>query len=95
MYLTDDDLIQTLSRCRDNLTFDPESGKSGLIYVKENIKQHGAWLDRDDNSLIRNAVHFQKIFEVAGFEVLHKSTQLGWPKDLFQLMQWVLRPIRK
>lgn len=95
MYLTDDDLIRALCKCRENLTFDANTGKGGLIFVKENIKSHGAWFDREDNSIIRNPVYFEAIFKTCGLEVLHKCTQPGWPKDLFALQMWVLRAIRK
>ena len=85
MYLTDQDLIKAMMNCRNALTYDETTGKGGVVFVKENIKSHGAWFDREDNSLIRNPLYFESIFKTCGFEILHKSTQQGWPKDLFAL----------
>ena len=41
--------------------------------------------------MIRSPLHFKAIFEAAGLEVIHSSYQPGWPKDLFEIMMWVLR----
>ena len=74
MYLTDDDLIKALMNCRQNLTFDQETGKSGLIFVKENVASTGGWFDREDNSIIRSPNYFEAIFKTCGFEILNKSS---------------------
>lgn len=67
MYLNDEDLIKALCRCRENLTTG-DDGKSGLIFVKENIKKIGiAFLDKSDFSLIRSADFFKIIFATCGF----------------------------
>lgn len=68
-----------------------EKGESGILVVKENVRNTGIWLDKEDNSAIRSTMHFNKIFEAAGLEILHKSDQPGWPKDLFAIKMWVLR----
>ena len=90
MYLTDDDLLEQLKKCMAHLTKDA-NGKSGIIIVKENVRNTGIWLDKDDNSAIRSPMHFDKIFQVAGLEQIHKSDQPGWPKDLFAIKMWVFR----
>ena len=94
MYLTDKDLIESLMRCRRNLTVDKKTGNSGLIIVKENIKASGCYLDREDNSLIRSPMYFKAIFDTCGLEILTTSNQPGWPKDLFSICMFVLRKKR-
>ena len=91
MYLTDDDLIQKLKECAENLTVSEETGQSGLIVGKENVKGSGFHVDKEDNSVIRSPIHFTAIFNASGLEVLHSSFQPGWPKDLYGVMIWVLR----
>ena len=92
MYLTDDDLVKSLKDCSDNLTVDEKTGEKGLIIVKENVKNAGLYVDKEDNSVVRTPVHFNSIFQEAGLEVLHQSLQPGWPKDLYEICMWVLRP---
>lgn len=91
MYLNDTDLINTLVRCRSNLTSD--NNKTGLIIVKENVKKSGAYLDKSDNSLVRSEFYFKIIFEVCGLEILHSSYQPDWDQDLMAICMWVLRPL--
>ena len=91
MYLTDDDLVTSFKNCADSLTIDETTGQSGLIFVKENVKDSGAYLDKEDNCVIRNPIHFKLIWEAAGLECIHASYQPGWPKDLYDIMLWVLR----
>ena len=90
MYLTDDDLIQALQKCVDNLSVDPLTGLSGLIVVKENVKDIGLCVDREDNSVIRSIIHFNLIFDKVGLHVLHSSKQPGWPEDLYAIQMWIL-----
>ena len=91
MYLTDEDLIKALKESAKFLTVDPESGDSGLIIIKENVKSRDFYVDKSDNSVIRSPQYFLKIFDAAGLEVLHSSYQPGWPKDLYEIVLWVLR----
>ena len=91
MYLTDDDLVASFKNCADSLTIDEKTGQSGLIFIKENVKDKGAYLDKEDNCIIRNPIHFKLIWEAAGLECIHASYQPGWPKDLYDIMLWVLR----
>ena len=72
MYLNDQDLIKTLHRCRENVTV--KGNKCGLIFVKENVKKAGAYLDKSDNSLARSEFYFKVIFDVCGLAIVHKST---------------------
>lgn len=85
MYLTDDDLIESLNKCVEHLSIDSLTGNSGLIVVKENVKDIGLCVDREDNSVIRSIIHFNLIFERVGLKVLHSSQQPGWPEDLYAI----------
>lgn len=95
-YLTDDDLINALSRCRESLTFDEASGKRGIIFIKENVtdEESSAYYDRDDSSIVRSKDYFEVLFETAGLEVMHTSLQEDWDPELFPLRMWVLRAKR-
>ena len=73
MYLTDKDLLHILKKCVENVNIDESTGKSGLIVIKENVKESGYFVDKDDNCIIRSHLHFAKIFEAVGLEILHKS----------------------
>ena len=88
MYLTDDDLIDGLKKCAENLTINQNDGSSGLIIIKENV---GCYLNKEDNSLIRSPMHFKAIVEAAGLEVIEVSYQPGWPKELFDIYMMILR----
>lgn len=72
MYLQDRDLVTALNKCRENLTGDA-GGKTGLIFVKENITKAGAHLDKSDNSIARSELYFKTIFDTCGLEIIHKS----------------------
>jgi hypothetical protein len=85
MYLTDDDLVFSLQKCVEHLSFDKSTGNSGLIVIKENVKDIGLCFDREDNSVIRSVIHFNLIFEKVGLKVLHTSQQPGWPEDLYAI----------
>ena len=65
MYLTDDDLIKALKDCMANLTISEETGQSGLIIVKDNVKDTGVTmhLDREDNSVTRSIEHYNALFD--------------------------------
>ena len=77
MYLTDDDLVKSLKQCAEQLT-NGENG-SGLIVIKENVKEAGIHYDSEDNSVIRSIFHFECIFDAAGLKVIHSSEMPEWP----------------
>ena len=49
-YLTDDDLIKFLHKCKANLV----NQQSGMVFIKENVHDHGFYVDKDDNSVVRS-----------------------------------------
>ena len=62
---------------------------------EEKDKMPQAYLDKEDNSLVRSESFFQKIFEICGLEILHQSRQPDYPKDLMNLTMWVLKPMKE
>ena len=90
MYLTDDDLVEQLTKCKEHLTINPETQMSGFIIIKENICERGTSRDDEDNSVIRTVQMFNDIFDKVGLMILHTSRQPGWSKDLFPVQLWVL-----
>jgi hypothetical protein len=64
MYLTDADLLAFLKKCTENLARNKEEltaaglPKTGLLFVKENCHGEGFYVDREDNSIMRTAKHF-------------------------------------
>lgn len=90
MYLTDEDLIKGLKDCAANLTVSEESGKSGLIIVKENVTSAGFYFDREDNSSTRTIAHFETSFAACGLEILFTGRS-PWAEECYDLQMWVLR----
>ena len=72
------------------LTKDEKTGESGLIVIKENVKDAGIMHDSEDNSVIRSIYHFECIFDEAGLKVLHSSEMPGWPQDLYAIQMFIL-----
>lgn len=86
LYLTDADALALFERCKTGLKGD------GLILVKENVCKEGFVVDTDDNSLTRSDAYMGGLFEQAGLEVVAAAKQRNFPKELFEVRQYVLRP---
>jgi len=41
-----------------------------MIFAKENVHDHGFFVDKDDNSVVRSDKLYFEIFEEAGFDVV-------------------------
>lgn len=85
-YLTDEDLLSFLAKCRANLA-DPAKS---MLFVKENVHDTGFYVDKDDNSVVRSDKLFEQIFEQAGFTVVKHIYQPGFPKDLYKISLYAL-----
>ena len=85
-YLTDDDLIKFLHKCKANLV----DHKTSMVFIKENVHDHGFYVDKEDNSVVRSDKLFQEIFEKAGFTAIKHIYQPGFPKDLFRISLYAL-----
>lgn len=71
--------------------------EGGLICFKENVLSGGEgmpYLDDEDRSLIRSASHFRAIFADAGFEIVGEALQRNFPKALYPVRMFMLRPIK-
>ncbi|PNW82111.1 hypothetical protein CHLRE_06g274400v5 [Chlamydomonas reinhardtii] len=86
LYLTDVDFISLFQRAAVGLKPD------GLIFVKENICKDGFVVDNDDSSLTRSNSYMLDLFEKAGVQVLYNVKQRNWPKELFEVRMYVLKP---
>ena len=68
-----------------------ENGKSGLLFVKENINNDGKTvIDRQDNSVMRSEKGFEAIFSEAHLRIVQKTYQKGMPRELNRIACWVL-----
>lgn len=90
-HLTDAQLVQYVSRCRNSLT------ENGIIVIKENLSTHPGnqdMYDDEDSSVTRTDAKFKQIFEEAGMEVIKSEIQTGFPKQfkLLPVKSYALRP---
>ncbi|KXZ52012.1 hypothetical protein GPECTOR_10g1034 [Gonium pectorale] len=86
LYLTDVDFLSLFQRAAEGLQPD------GLIFVKENICREGFVVDKEDSSLTRSNAYMLELFERAGVQVLYNVKQRNWPKDLFEVRMYVIKP---
>lgn len=85
-YLTDEDLMIFLKKCKDHLV---DHAKS-MIFIKENVHDTGFYVDKEDNSVVRSDKLFEALFERAGFSVVKHIYQPGFPKDLYRISLYAL-----
>jgi protein N-terminal methyltransferase len=86
LYLTDDDLVEYLQRCKAALR------SHGVICCKENVVIDGVHVfDYDDNSVTRTDQQYKDIFARAGLQVARERRQTDWPSDMFPVMTYALR----
>lgn len=86
-HLTDDDLVSFLRRCRKALN------ENGMIIIKENISSHGIVEDSLDSSVTRPIDEFLRIFQLANLRVVRQAAQNNFPKQLFSVKLFALRPV--
>ncbi|KAJ5160518.1 Alpha N-terminal protein methyltransferase 1 [Penicillium canariense] len=90
-HLTDSQLIQYVSRCRNSLT------ESGIMVIKENLSTDPGdqdMYDDVDSSVTRTDAKFKQIFDAAGMDVIKSEIQTGFPKQfkLLPVKSYALRP---
>ncbi|EDV26379.1 N-terminal Xaa-Pro-Lys N-methyltransferase 1-B [Trichoplax sp. H2] len=84
-YLTDDDLIAFLARCKKGLN------SHGLIFIKENVTCGIVEeVDLQDSSVTRTELAMQNIFHKAGLTILRQEFQKNFPKGLFPVKMYAL-----
>ena len=69
-----------------------EDGKTGLIFVKENVSGGEFILDKSDNSVMRTNKQFETIFQASGYTIMKQFIQKGMPKELHHISCFVLKP---
>jgi protein N-terminal methyltransferase len=84
MYLTDNDAIEFLKRCKATMR------KRGRIFLKENVCDGGFIVDSDDCSITRSHAYFIELFRSAGVKLEHTSIQKNFPKQLFKVRMYAL-----
>lgn len=88
-HLTDRQMVDHLTRCRDALT------PTGWIVVKENLStdREGADIfDEVDSSVTRTDGKFQELFRQARLKIVKSELQTGFPKGLYPVRFYALRP---
>ena len=84
MYLTDEDAIAFLRRCKGRMKC------KGMIFLKENVCDSGFIVDSDDCSITRSHRYFVELFRVAGIRLAHTALQKNFPKCLFKVRMYAL-----
>lgn len=91
-HLTDAQLVEYLERCKDGLVADTPAA---WIVVKENLSTD-AWnkdiYDEVDSSVTRSDVKFRELFAKAGLRIVADELQRGFPRDLFPVRMYALKP---
>ncbi|KAA6407565.1 MAG: DUF858 domain [Lasallia pustulata] len=88
-HLTDEQLVEYLERCKEAVT------KGGWIVVKENLstdKDGEDIFDEVDSSVTRTDGKFRELFARAGMRVVETELQRGFPKVLYPVRFYALRP---
>ncbi|KAH0788751.1 Alpha N-terminal protein methyltransferase 1 [Histomonas meleagridis] len=92
MYLTDEDAISFLKRCKAHLK------PNGYIFVKDNIgtknlkeKKENATFYEEDRGICRTYVHYIELFKNAGLKLIESQKQTGWDQGLLPLYTFVLK----
>lgn len=72
LYLTDRDLLLFLKATASHLE-KTDDGRSGLLFVKENVCPGQFLVDTQDHSVMRTCEQFEALFEAAGLVVVSQS----------------------
>ena len=65
----------------------------GMIVVKENVTSTGeVEKDEDDSSVTRPDEMLKEIFDKAGLELVRDLKQQKFPKDIYPVKMYALRP---
>lgn len=84
LYVTDDDAISLLKRCRKALK------AGGMIFIKENVCAEGFIVDRDDASVTRSHAYYVQLIEKSGLILKSTALQKGFPKDLYKVRMYAV-----
>jgi protein N-terminal methyltransferase len=97
-HLTDEQLVAYLRRCKDGIrgkgSTDSEPCNSWIV-VKENMSTNiygNDIYDPEDSSVTRSDTNFRKLFQEAGLKIVATQEQKGFPKDLYPVRMYALKP---
>ncbi|CAK1603209.1 unnamed protein product [Parnassius mnemosyne] len=86
-YLTDEDLVLYLQRCRDALS------ENGMIVIKENVTSSGVTeKDDTDSSVTRSLKEYMKIFKLANLYRIKQCKQTNFPSGIYPVYMFALVP---
>jgi len=87
-HLTDADFLAFVERNRRGLK------PGGVFVVKENncAASSKFVVDKEDSSVTRSHAHFCELFEKANLDVANVRVQKNFPKELFTVRAYLLRP---
>lgn len=88
IYLTDDDLVNFLRECTHCLA------PNGFICIKDNLTRSGFIVDNEDSSISRSDRYLKSLFDKAGLDVVREEKQTDFPRDIFPVKMYALRPRR-
>ena len=66
---------------------------NGILVVKENMTSSGqVEMDKEDSSVTRPESELKRLFEESGYEILIELMQQKFPKDIYKVKMFALRP---
>ncbi|KAK9902710.1 hypothetical protein WJX75_003523 [Coccomyxa subellipsoidea] len=86
LYLTDDDLLALLERCKSGLK------PGGILVIKENVCERGFIVDPEDSSVTRSDAYLLDLLERAGYTLRGSALQRNFPKGLFKVRMYAAQP---
>ncbi|XP_053602494.1 N-terminal Xaa-Pro-Lys N-methyltransferase 1-A-like [Plodia interpunctella] len=87
-YLTDDDLVSYLIRCKNALA------ENGVVVIKENVTTSGnVEKDEVDSSVTRSLKQYLKLFKTAHLKRIKQSKQTNFPNGIYPVYMFALVPI--
>ena len=82
-----DDAAAFFQRCKAGLR------AGGVIVVKENTCKHTEFVvDKDDSILTRSDNYMLQLFAKSGMQVLNNVLQRNFPKELFPVRMYAIKP---
>lgn len=90
-HLTDTQLVDYFGRCKEGLVKEGDA----WIVVKENMStdiRKQDIFDDEDSSVTRSDDKFRKLFKEAGLKLVATEVQKGFPKELFPVRIYALKP---
>lgn len=86
IYLTDADFVAFIEQCVKALK------QNGVIVVKDNVARSGFLVDKVDSSVMRSDRYMRSLFDQAGVQVVKHAKQTDFPKDIYPVRMYALRP---